>query len=120
MFHSITFNNHMRQVMKRLAILVVLLPSINVFADKLDTPVNETMQVNSMNDQASIPKAVDPYEAIKRKKSPNKQSANSRPSGNSRPSSSERVFKDDYERLLRQVAQPRATKMIWLGQKKSS
>jgi len=41
-------------------------------------------------------------------------------SSNAQTSTSQRVFKDDFEKHLVPVSQPRPTKMIWLGQKEQA
>lgn len=65
---------------------------------------------------------VNPYEAIKAKKSSASGTRNFRSasSGTSTGSSTKKVFLRDYDRLPHVVTQPISTKMIWLGKKDSS
>ena len=114
MFNSIISGNNFKQVMNRFIFLAVLLPSVNVLAAGTVAPVSGAMQGSCVNEQATSLQAVDPYKAVKWKKSTYKESSNSM------PPSARRVFKDDFQRVMRRVGQPHQTKMIWLSQKKSS
>lgn len=67
-----------------------------------------------VNERAASPREVDPYEAIKRKKSTN------RVYGNSKPAKTGRVFLDDYDRVPYTVSKPHSTKMLWLSQRDTS
>jgi len=67
-----------------------------------------------MNEYDASPQEVDPYEAIKRKKSTKQVSSNSKPANTGR------VFLDDYDRVPFTVSKPHSTKMLWLGQKDTS
>lgn len=110
MFNSIISGTNSKQIMNRLIVLAVLLPSVSVFAEPSVAPVNQATQATSVNQQTTSPQAVGSYKAVNRK-----QSAASK-SVNSRPFSTQRVFKDDYERHLVGVTKSHQTQMVWLSQ----
>jgi len=110
MFNSIISGTNSKQVMNRLIFLAVLLPSVNVFAEPSVAPVNQAVQVTSVNQQAASPQAVDSYKAVNRKQSTDSKAVNSG------ASSTQRVFKDDYERHMVAVTRRHQTEMVWLSQ----
>lgn len=90
MFKPVNTSNILKQITRRLIFISVLLTSVSALAESTAVSANDSGSSGRSN------------------------------SSNAQPANSQRVFKDDYEKHLVPVAQPRPTKMIWLGQKKQA
>jgi hypothetical protein len=105
MRHSTHSDNNFKQVMNRCIFVVALLSAVNVYADSSLISAGKSMQAGSANARTT-----GSSHTVKWKNSTKKTTTVSQPA-------SRKVFKDDYQRLMRTVAQPRPTRMVWLGQK---
>jgi len=122
MKHTIHTVSIRRNSLKQAVFVLALLAAVDAFAASPDngtgqTATNEiqlTGDLLAMNEQIVAIDRVDPYEAIKTKRSTRKSSTPSN-AGTARYGDSERVFKDDYERLLVPVGRAKNTEMIWLS-----
>jgi len=110
MTNSIIYSNNLKQVVNRFIFVAVLLTSVNILAQTPVTSVNDSMQDNDVNAQATSSQVVTRYKAVYQRMPVYGKSSKSK------PASTQRVFIDDYERILRTVTKPRDTKMVWLGQ----
>ncbi|MBT8047048.1 MAG: hypothetical protein HKN57_15190 [Xanthomonadales bacterium] len=79
-------DRNLKQAMNRVVFLAVLLPSMSVLAATPVESTQDTLQTGSANKQVTAQQSQTP-----------------------------RAHKDDYERHLVAVSQPRNTQMIWLG-----
>jgi hypothetical protein len=122
MRHTIHTASIRRSSLKQTVFVLALLAAVNAVAATPDSgtgqsAINEvqlTGNLLALNEQVVGFEQADPYEAIKRKSSARKNATYSTTS-KARPVDSERVFKDDYERLLVKVGSAKNTEMIWLS-----
>jgi len=114
MRHS-TFQTYTaKQVVNRLVFLMVLLPSVHVFAATPATAAGEKMQANPVNGQTASQQVTKTYKVVKNGTPVYRKAINSR------PQSSSKVTMDDYERIQHTVSQPKSTTTVWLGNKNRS
>ena len=104
MRHSTRTNNNFKQALNRCIFMAAMLSAVNVYADSSLNASGKSMHAGSANARTT-----GSSHTVKWKNSTKKTTTVSQPA-------SRKVFKDDYQRLLKTVAQPKPTRMVWLGQ----